>query len=182
MDALIVVVSAAVALILGGIGIAVIVAPTSIRALFEVPPAPHNAFAPLTPDNTPIEFGAPGAPGHLLRWMWAMREIVGNPPAHGWRNYVRLFYGPLFTIGPRTTDALLVGLADRGLVLRAAREPEGFTYLLPDGPLPTFVDEEGVPYGTPRMTRAREFGRGQSFPTPPLVIRPLLANTASSRN
>jgi hypothetical protein len=182
MDALIVVVSAAVALILGGIGIVVIVAPTSIRALFEVPPAPHNALAALTPDNTPIEFGAPGAPGHLLRWMWAMREIVGNPPAHGWRNYVRRFYGPLFTIGPRTTDALLVGLADRGLLVRAAREPEGFTYLLPDGPLPTFVDEEGVPYGAPRITRSIDFGGGQSFLAPPLVIRPLLANTASSRN
>ena len=182
MDALAVIVSAAVALILGGIGVVVVVAPISIRSLFEAPAARHNAPAVLTSDNTPIESGAPGGPGHLLRWMWAMREIVGNPPAHGWRNYVRLFYGPLFTIGPRTTDALLVGLADRGLLVRAAREPEGFTYLLPDGPLPTFVDEVGVPYGTPRITRSNDFGGGQSFPTPPLVIRPLLANTASSRN
>lgn len=182
MDALIFIVSAAVALILVGIGVALVVAPASIHSLFEVPAARHNAAAALTPDTTPIEFGAPGAPGHLLRWMWAMREIVGNPPAHGWRNYVRLVYGPQFTIGPRTTDALLVGLADRGLLVRAAREPEGFTYLLPDGPLPTFVDAEGVPYGAPRITRANNFGEGQSFLAPPLVIRPLLANTASSRN
>src|SRR5664280_2316410 len=71
MDALIVIVSAAVTLILGGIGVVVVVAPTSIRALFEAPAAPHNAPAALTSDNTPIESGAPGAPGHLLRWMWA---------------------------------------------------------------------------------------------------------------
>ena len=173
MDALTVIVSAAVALILGGIGVVVIVAPTSIRSLFEAPAARRIAPDALILDNTPIRFGAPGAPGHLLRWMWAMREIVGNPPAHGWRNYVRLFYGPLFTIGPRTTDALLVGLADRGLLVRAAREPEGFTYLLPDGPLPTFVDEDGVPYGAPRMTRASGFWGGQSFLAPSLVIRPL---------